>query len=89
MLQESMSLEGGEFNYCLTSPSQSVNPPQPISRKVKYTGKNGCPTQHERLPFKVGYILTIHKIFIDRNSSTVEFKEFPNKLFNTLMFIDI
>ena len=39
--------------------------------------------------FKEGDILTVKEIYVGRSNSDVEFKEFLNKRFNTVMFKDV
>ena len=72
-----MNIDKGLFTmYILNPPERTI---LPYGDKVQYTGKNGYAFEHKDLPFKVGDILTINEIYVDRNDSKVEFIEFPNK----------
>lgn len=60
-------------------------------KKVKFLGKNGYNHQlKEALEFfKPEEILTVKRTNVQNWSSTVEFKEYPGKWWNTVMFGDI
>jgi hypothetical protein len=83
-----MSIDVGILIFHVSTKRLNVSPP-PKGRKVMYIGKNGHKFQHEKSPFKKGDILTIKEIYVDKYFSTVEFIEFSNKRFNTVMFDDI
>ena len=59
--------------------------------KVVYTGKNGndYDQQHADKYLKVGNEYTVHTTIVDDWDSTVNLKEVPGKLFNTVHFEDI
>lgn len=86
MNNETMSIEKGLRTFYLKPQPERTE--TPFGDKVQYTGKNGYEIQHENLPFKVGDILTIKEIYVDRSYSNVEFIEFPNQQFNTVLFKD-
>jgi len=69
--------------------SNSTRTHIPKNRQVRYTGTNGYPIEHENLPFVIGDILTIEEIYVEAYSSKVEFQEFPELKFNTVMFEDV
>ena len=85
-----MSIKGGFDTY---SPDfkryQSVESPQ--GRKVRFLNENGYDGEREfaRRFFSKGDILTVKEIYVGRSSSDVEFEEYPNRRFNTVMFADI
>ena len=63
----------------------------PKGRKVRFMNCNGYDFQLEdaKKLLKEGQILTVKEIFVGSWSSNVEFIEFPNKEFNTVMFEDV
>ena len=84
-----MSLIGGLDMY---SPFERYESDvSPKGRKVVFLNDNGYDYEREyaNTLFKEGQILTIKEIYVSRCSSEVEFIEFPNKRFNTVMFADI
>lgn len=93
-MQETMSLVGGldmyAFNFGQRYGSETFDK-SPEGRKVIFLDDNGYEGQREnaRKYFKKGDILTVKEIYVGRSSSEVEFIEFPNKKFNTVMFADV
>ena len=84
-----MSLIGGLDIY---SPFERYKSDvSPKGRKVVFLNDNGYEDEREyaNTLFKEGQILTIKEIYVGGSSSEVEFIEFPNKRFNTVMFADI
>ena len=67
---------------------ESMNIYSRAGTKVKFLDKNGYDSQREyaRKFFSKGNILTVSDIEVGSFSSTVEFEEFPGKMFNTVMF---
>jgi len=86
--EKTMSIKDGYDMYMLHH-NYKDRLKTPEGRIVEYTGKNGYDIQHKHTPFKIGTQLTVHEIYVGRSSSTVEFKEFPNMEFNTVMFKDV
>ena len=88
-----------EYKHCIDgglnvyyAETNRHNDEEPLEgRKVKYLNKNGYDHDRERANkfFKEGEILTVKEIYVDSWSSTVEFEEFPGKVFNTVMFTDL
>lgn len=87
---ETMSLIGGIDTYSM-SLKRYKSDTSPEGRKVVFLNDNGYDSEREYANslFKEGEILTIKEIYVGRSSSKVEFKEYPNKHFNTVMFADI
>jgi len=85
-----MSLIGGidTYNINLKRYESEISPK---GRKVIFLNDNGYDIQREiaNRYFSKDTILTIKEIYIGRSSSEVEFEEFPNKKFNTVMFADV
>ena len=86
-MTETMSLMGGIDEYSLGRYKSDVSS---AGRKVIYLDRNGYDrdTEDARKYLKEGDELTVKEIYVWRCSSTVEFMEFPGKLFNTVMFAD-
>jgi hypothetical protein len=84
-----MSLKGGLDMYSFGERYQDNNSPE--GRKVYFLNSNGYPMQRERAAklFKVNEALTVKEIYVGGSSSEVEFVEYPNQRFNTVMFEDI
>lgn len=87
-----MKIEGGintsygyedNFRHCGGKP--------PKGRKVSYLNKNGYDGDREYANefFKEGQVLTVKEIYVGSWSSDVEFIEYPNERFNTVMFEDV
>ena len=87
---ETMSLIGGIDIYSFFD-KRFKSDISPKGRKVKYLNKNGYDINREYANryFNEGKILTIKEIWVGRSGSEVEFEEFPNKKFNTVMFADV
>ena len=85
-----MSLIGGidTYNINLKRYESEISPK---GRKVIFLNDNGYDIQREiaNRYFSKNTILTIKEIYVGRGSSEVEFEEFPNKKFNTVMFADV
>jgi hypothetical protein len=90
-MKEVMSLVGGLDMYAFNFGSRYKSVKSPEGRRVVFLDENGYDIQRETANryFKQGDILTVKDIYIGRSSSEVEFIEFPNKMFNTVMFADI
>lgn len=89
-MKQSMSLVGGLDMYApFGTRYMSENPPE--GRKVYFLNRNGYDIELERARkiFKEDQVLTVKEIYVGRNSSDVEFEEFPNQKFNTVMFADV
>jgi len=88
-MSETMSLRGGIDTYSGNFERYKSNE-SPEGRRVAFLNDNGYDIDRELANeyFKEGDILTIKEIYVGRSSSDVEFKEFPNKRFNTAMFKD-
>jgi hypothetical protein len=82
-----MSLIGGIDLYSLERYKSNISPE---GRKVIYLDENGYDIERGRASklFKKGTELTVKEIFVGRSSSTVEFVEYPEYQFNTVMFTD-
>ena len=89
-MSEIMSLKGGIDTYSRNFERYKTNEP-PEGRKVKFLNCNGYDSEREYANkcFKEGDILTVKEIYVGRSNSKVEFEEFPNKRFNTVMFKDV
>lgn len=63
----------------------------PEGRKVIFLNDNGYDIEREYANdlFEEGQVLTIKEIYVGRSSSEVEFIEYPDKRFNTVMFADV
>lgn len=92
---ETMSIIGGIETYILflTDPPKQrrhKSDKSPFGRIVYFLNKNGYDIERELANkiFKKGQALTVKEIYVDRSSSKVEFLEFPNQQFNTVMFTD-
>lgn len=86
---ETMSLIGGIDTYSLFKRYKSDISPE--GRKVVFLNDNGydMERQYANQFFTDGDVLTVKEIYVGRSSSEVEFIEFPNKRFNTVMFADV
>jgi len=84
-----MSLIGGIDTYSMGLRFKSNE--SPAGRKVVFLNDNGYDIQREHANryFSEGNILTVKEIYVGRSSSEVEFEEWPNKMFNTVMFADV
>ncbi|WP_203334338.1 hypothetical protein [Planococcus beigongshangi] len=84
-----MSLIGGIDEYQLNKRFKSEE--SPAGRLVYFLAHNGYPSEleHAMSIIPVNKVLTVKEIYVGRSSSTVEFKEYPGKRFNTVMFADI
>lgn len=84
-----MTLDGGIDTYSFKEKRYRSNV-KPKGRKVIYINENGYDSDREyaNKHLKQGAIYTIEEIWVGGSSSTVELEEFPNKQFNTVMFID-
>lgn len=89
-MSETMSLRGGIDTYSRNFERYKSNE-SPEGRRVAFLNGNGYDIDRELANryFKEDDILTVKEIYVGRSSSDVEFKEFPNKRFNTVMFKDI
>ena len=89
-MKETMSLVGGIDTYAFTFNKRYESDVSPMGRKLVFLDKNGYDLEREyaREFFSKGDILTVKEIYVGRSSSTVEFDEYPNKQFNTVMFAD-
>lgn len=88
-MKSTMSLAGGIDTYSLGKRYQDGDVPH--GRKVEYLQTNGWgyDVEHANECFEKGQILTIKEVYVGRSNSEVEFIEFPNKKFNTVMFSDV
>lgn len=92
-----MSLDGGLSMYVDLNKKGELNwdrhnqKPSPKGRKVRFLDENGWDSDLERARkfFNKGDILTVEEIHVGRSSSEVIFQEFPDKMFNTVMFEDV
>lgn len=84
-----MNLTGGIDMYSFNKRYKSDIPPK--GRKVFFLDDNGYDIQLEsaRRFFTKGQVLTVEEIYVGRFNSEVEFQEYPNMKFNTVMFADI
>jgi hypothetical protein len=87
---KSMSLKGGIETYTKDG-RRYLNNELPEGRKVFYNDTNGMDYDQKRARdyFKKGDELTIKEIYVGKSSSKVEFIEFPDIKFNTVMFSDV
>ena len=87
---KTMSLEGGLNMYAFLGKRFKSDIP-PTGRKVRFLNKNGYDGDREYANkyFKEGQILTVKEIYVGRSSSEVEFEEFHDRRFNTVMFEDV
>lgn len=90
MFTNSMSLSGDINMYSLGDNHRYDNGVSPEGRKVYFLNKNGYEGQLEqaRKLFKEGQVLTVQEIYVGGSDSQVEFVEYPNQKFNTVMFAD-
>lgn len=86
-----MKLNGGLDMYGRYYGDRYISDETPYGRKVRYMDENGydSDTIYARTYFDKGAILTVKEIYVGRSTSDVEFLEFPNKKFNTVMFEDV
>jgi len=86
-----MSLVGGLAMYMGATNKRYKSSTSPYGRKVRFLNENGYDMglKNARRYFKKGQILTVNEIAVDDFSSTVEFVEYPEKWFNTVMFADV
>ncbi|WP_186321323.1 hypothetical protein [Bacillus sp. FJAT-22090] len=88
-MSKTMSLKGGLIMYAGFGERYQSDESQE-GRKVIYLQKNGFDHQeYANEYFKKNDILTIKEIYVGRSSTEVEFVEYPNKRFNTVMFADL
>lgn len=89
MFNETMSIEGGIDEYSFEF--ERYGEGDCNGRKVFFLGKNGYDSERKTASnlFAIRQILTVEEIYVSRSSSKVEFKEYPNKSFNTVMFADV
>lgn len=89
-MTKAMSLVGGIDMYSRDL-KRFNSEESPQGRKVVFLNDNGCDIQREHANryFLEGDILTIKEIYVGGSSSEVEFEEWPNKMFNTVMFADV
>ena len=93
---KTMSLDGGINQYIAlnrlndNSQERYGKDISPKGRKVVFLNRNGYESERQRAAelFKEGEVLTVHEIYVGRSRSTVEFEEYPNMTFNTVMFAD-
>lgn len=90
-----MSLIGGieTYSILLSDPPKEKryqSDKSPYGRKVYFLNENGYQTEREHACdfFDTGQELTVKEIYVGRSSSQVEFVEYSNKKFNTVMFAD-
>lgn len=91
-----MRLDGGIEEYVIHLNDEFVQKRhltenKPYGRKVKYLQQNGWDSDKafaNKHLYK-NQVLTVKEIYVGRSSSKVEFVEFPNLKFNTVMFEDI
>jgi hypothetical protein len=85
-----MRLDGGYDMYGQFGERYLSTEP-PLGRKVRYLNKNGWDYDKEYANkfFKEGQVLTVKEIYVSRSSSEVEFIEYPDHRFNTVMFEDM
>lgn len=85
-----MKLDGGIDTYSLEHKRYITDEP-PYGRKVIYLNDNGYDIDREIANefMEEGQVLTVNEIYVGRSISKVEFVEFPNLLFNTVMFADL
>lgn len=83
-----MKLDNGKVTYYINTTIDNIDDRivTPFGRKVVFTGKN---INGNVVPFEINQILTVKDIYVGMYSSTVEFVEYPDKHFNTVMFEDI
>ena len=88
-MRDVMSLVGGLDTYSFGERYKSDVSPE--GRKVCFLDENGYDIQRETANkyFKKDQVLTVKEIYVGRSNSDVEFVEFPNKNFNTVMFADV
>jgi hypothetical protein len=86
-----MKLDGGLDMYSFEFGKRYKSDGSPQGRKVRFLDENGYDIQRENANkyFKKNDVLTVKEIYVGRCSSDVEFEEFPNKKFNTVMFADV
>ncbi len=89
-----MDLTGGLNMYAMVGDefmSRHNSDESPEGRKVKFLNDGGWDGEAESANgyFDEGEVLTVKEIYVGRSSSTVEFVEFLNKEFNTVMFEDV
>ena len=84
-----MDLTGGIDTYAFNKRYKSNESPR--GRKVVFLNYNGYDSdlEYARNFFSEGAELTIKEIYVGRSGSTVEFAEYPDKQFNTVMFADL
>jgi hypothetical protein len=85
-----MKLDGGIDTYSFPEERYKTSI-SPLGRKVVYLNENGWDGNREYANkyFAKGQVLTVKEIYVGRSSSEVEFVEFPDKKFNTVMFEDV
>lgn len=85
-----MRLDGGLDTYAPIG-TRYRSETSPEGRKVYFLDRNGYDIEREHANkfFKKYDELTVKEIYVGRSSSDVEFIEFPNMKFNTVMFADI
>lgn len=85
-----MKLDGGINEYSFPI-RRYLTEESPYGRKVRYLQANGWDNDKEFVNkhLQKGQILTAKEIYVGRSSSKVEFVEFPNLMFNTVMFEDV
>ena len=83
-----MDLTGGLDMYTFMKRYKSDESPK--GRRVLFLNYNGYDSELEyaRTFFSEGDELTVKEIYVGRSGSTVEFEEYSNKCFNTVMFAD-
>lgn len=93
---ETMKIDGGLSMYTTFDlKSQGLDryniQKSPYGRKVSFNNFHGMDGELEyaRKFFTEDQVLTIKEIYIGRSRSDVEFIEYPNKKFNTVMFTDL
>lgn len=91
-----MRLDGGIEEYTVYlndgfAQKRHLTENKPYGRKVKYLQQNGWSSDKEfaNKYLHKNQILTVKEIYVGRSSSEVEFVEFPNLKFNTVMFEDV
>lgn len=63
----------------------------PQGRRVEFAfDENGraYEVEYAKKYLKLGQVLTVKEIYVDRSSSQVEFEEYPGKYFNSVLFAD-
>jgi hypothetical protein len=84
-----MSIRGGLDMYSFGD--RYLDDQSPEGRAVYFSNRNGyeMDREHAARLFKENEVLTVKEIYVGRSNSEVEFAEYPNQRFNTVMFEDI